>query len=46
MDTTLLRTSYLEVVNYSIAHENGNRSRARTDILNEYIRQFFFDEIN
>lgn len=45
METVLLKESYLEVVNYSVTHKNGNRSSVRTDILNEYIRQLFFDEI-
>jgi len=45
METRLLKESYLEVVNYSVTHKNGNRSSVRTDILNSYIRQFFFDEI-
>ena len=45
MKTVLLKESYSEVVNYSVTHKNGNRSSARTDILNNYIRQFFFDEI-
>ena len=40
-----MKESYLEVVNYSVTHKNGNRSSVRTDILNSYIRQFFFDEI-
>ena len=45
METVLLRESYLGAVDYSVTHKNGNRSSVRTDILNEYIRRFFFDEI-
>ena len=45
MNTTLLRESYLEAVNYSQTHINGNRSSGRTDILNDYICRFFFNEI-
>ena len=46
MKTVLLKEPYSEVVNYSVTHKNGNRSSARTDILNNYIRQLSMGHIN
>jgi len=45
MNISLLQEYYVKAVNYSMTHQNGNRSSARTDILNEGICQFFFNNI-